>query len=405
MRERLRALGKNLLLVILGCGVGFGGLELGARMILLSRPPGKSGEQAAYTIFDPVLGWRNKPGAAVTYNRREYKTTVEINSLGFRDVERSVAKPKDRPRILVLGDSFVEAYSVERDQSLTRRLEGLAEEAGCPADVVNAGVHGYSTDQEALWYAREGEPLGADIVAIAVYYNDIIHTVRSRYSGSPKPLVEVQDGVLTPINTPLPRSAPRTGPAIGTVRRDIEGSALKTLILDRLFTGAPRLHQRLAGIGLLEPYEAETVPAELRVYKTRGQLPEIEAAWSRTEAILGSLGATIRARGAAPALVHIPALFEVSARAFDLTVLRYGLTREAWAESRVRTRLGEIAASTGFAFLDLSPALRASVSLIAGEPYFPYDGHWNAMGHEVAARALLSFLHDRALLSCKRLPT
>lgn len=399
--NRIRRVVGNLGLASVSVALVLGVLELAARWILSSRPPGKSGEQAVYTLFDPVLGWRNKPGAAVKYNRREYQTEVVINSLGFRDIERAVTRLVDRPRILVLGDSFVEGYSVERDETLTRRLEILAAEAKCPMDVVNAGVHGYSTDQEALWYTREGERLRADVVMIAVYYNDIIFLERSNYSGSPKPMVEVHDGVLTPLNTPLsepPNSRALPSPS---APRPIVGSALKTLLLERLFVGAPRWHARLAKWGLLDAYDPDAVPDELRVYKTRGRLAEVEAAWRRADSILDSLARTIRERGAKPVMVYIPARFEVSPRAMELTLLRYGLDATAWDESRVRTRLGGIAASMGFAFLDLTPALHASISLTRGEPYFPLDGHLNRLGHDTAAQALLPFVRQNGLVECR----
>jgi len=401
--NRIRGLLGNILLGLLSCILGLGVLEAGARRALSARPPGKSGEQAAYTLFDPVLGWRNKPGASVVYNRREYRTTVEINALGFRDIERTGTPPADRPRVLVLGDSFIEAYGVERDEGLTRRLESIAAEAGCAVDVVNAGVHGYSTDQEALWYLREAEPLGADIVVIAPYYNDLLHNVRERYSGSIKPLVEVREGVLVPVNTPLPEPPSRAPVSAPPAPRAIQGSALKALVVERLLMGAPQWYARLAGFGLVEPYEPDAAPDEIRVYRGRGRNPEIERAWARTAEILGSLANTIRARQARPVMVHVPARFEVSDRAFDLTLLRYGFARDAWDTSRVRTRLSEIAASTGFSFLDLTPALRASASLTKGEPYFPVDGHWNRRGHDAAARSLFSFLRDRSLLACGRM--
>lgn len=87
--RRVNSLAVNLALLAAATAAGVGVLEVAARVIVTGRPPGRSGEQAAYTAFDPVLGWRNRPGASVTYNRREYKTRVEINSLGFRDIERT----------------------------------------------------------------------------------------------------------------------------------------------------------------------------------------------------------------------------------------------------------------------------------------------------------------------------
>ena len=136
-----RRIGGNLLLLAVGTGLGLAFLEVGARVVLSKRRPGGTGEQALYTMGDPVLGWRNRPGATLTFHRREYETKVLINRLGFRDIERTVARPADRPRVLFLGDSFIEAYAVERDEGVTRRIEALANEAGCPVDVVNASHH------------------------------------------------------------------------------------------------------------------------------------------------------------------------------------------------------------------------------------------------------------------------
>src|SRR5688572_22288996 len=55
VKNRMRALGGKLLLAGVSLFVGLAVLEIGARIVLWSRPPGKSGEQAVYTKFDPVL--------------------------------------------------------------------------------------------------------------------------------------------------------------------------------------------------------------------------------------------------------------------------------------------------------------------------------------------------------------
>jgi hypothetical protein len=155
----------------------------------------------------------------------------------------------------------------------------------------------------------------------------------------------------------------------------------------------------LGDLGLVEAFEPDAAPDDMRVFRSRGRNPEIEAGWTRTAEILASLADTIRARHARPVIIHVPARFEVSDRAFDLTMLRCGLDPEAWDPAR----LSEIAVFSGFSFLDLTPALRASASPWGGEPYFPVDGRWNRRGHDLAARALFSFLRDRSLLSCVRM--
>ena len=389
-------------LLFLGILVGSGILELGARILRASQPEVTTGEQGVYEKFDPILGWRNRPGASVQYRRREYSTRVEINSLGFRDVERSSRRTPGTTRIIALGDSFVEGYTVERDQSVTRRIESIGGAAGCRVEVINAGVHAYSTDQEALWYQNEAEGLAPDLVLVFVYYNDILNNIRGNYWGASKPVLTVVEGKLIVSNLPLPGAPDDLSPGQVQVqpRRPESGSAFMSFVNGRTLTGAPRLHRFLSRFGLWAPVEPESIPEELRTYKSRGDLPEFDQAWEQTRAILGALGHTIRARGGSPVLVHVPARFEVSERDWELTILRYGIDPMTWDRALVRKRLEGIASHEGWAFLDLTEALKSAAGVLRGEPYFRYDGHWNQLGHDAAARAVFDFLRQRSLLPC-----
>ena len=401
-RVTLPAWAGNLLLLGMSALVGLGVLEVGARVIIARRPIITSGEQGVYSQLDPVLGWRNRPGTSVRYSRRDYQTNVVINSLGFRDVEHPKAKAPGTTRVLVIGDSFIEAYTVELEESVTRRAESIGRAQGCPVEVVNAGVHGYSTDQEALWFLNEGAALGPDVVVVFAYYNDIIHNIRERYWGSPKPLTAVIDGRIVTTNLPLPLPSQPGEPAglREKPRALIQGSALRSLVLERLVVGAPRFYNRLATLGLWDAWEPEALPDELRAYKASGRVPDFAEAWDRTRAILTALAEGIRRVGAVPVLVHIPAQFEISARDWDLTTMRYGIDPRAWDRTLVRQRLQESADAGGWAFLDLTPALQAAPSVLGREPYLPYDGHWNARGHDAAARAVVAHLRNQNLLPC-----
>ncbi len=401
--NRAQRLAGTLLLLSAGTAAGLFALELAARVYYSGLRPGGAGELALYTINDPVLGWRNKPGASLTFNRREYKTSVLINSLGFRDVERSVTKPPGGTRILVLGDSFVEAYAVERDEGVTRRIEAIANENGCPADVVNAGVHAYTIDQEFLWYERESAPLTPDVVVMAVYYNDILNTLRERYWGSPKPVLDIRGRDLVPVNTPLPLpKADDAGVAnSGPAARPRVGSALRYFVIERLLSGAPRFYARLAARGWVGAYESETVPEEMLVYKTvRRQLEDVDRAWERTRDILAAFSKTARARNATPVIAYVPARFEVIDADWDMTNLKYSMNPSAWDRRGVAKRLAALSSEAGIPFLNLTDDLKASVGWLSGSPYFQYDGHWNALGNDVAARSTVDFLRKNSLLRC-----
>ena len=393
---------KNALLLVASLLFGSGILELATRILMASRPEVTTGEQSVYEKFDPILGWRNRPGAWVQYRRREYSTRVVINSLGFRDVERSPRRVPGTARILALGDSFVEGYTVERDETVTRRVEAVSAAAGCRAEVINAGVHAYSTDQEALWLQNEAEGLSPDLVLVFAYYNDILNNIRGNYWGASKPVTTVMEGKLVVSNLPLPGAS--MDAAAGHVQvqapRPLDGSAFVSFVNGRTLVGAPRLHRFLSRFGLWAPVEPDEIPEELRAYKSRGDLPEFDQAWRHTRAMLGALGRMIRARGGTPVLVHVPARFEVSERDWELTILRYGIDPEVWDRALVRKRLEGIASQEGWAFLDLTKALKSAAGVLSGEPYFRYDGHWNRLGHDLAARAVVDFLRQRALLPC-----
>jgi hypothetical protein len=83
---------------------------------------------------------------------------------------------------------------------------------------------------------------------------------------------------------------------------------------------------------------------------------------------------------------------EVSDRDWELTRLAYDLDERLWDRGLVARRVAEIGASAGFPVLDLTPALRAASRGLLGEPYFLYDGHWNALGHRAAGRAVTAEL-------------
>jgi hypothetical protein len=73
-------------------------------------------------------------------------------------------------------------------------------------------------------------------------------------------------------------------------------------------------------------------------------------------------------------------------------------------EAMERNRLAQnelmanLCAEIGVSLVDLTPALEAEVSS-AHETYFPDDAHWNAAGHEVAARVMADFLQAHGSFS------
>jgi lysophospholipase L1-like esterase len=365
----------------------------------------EQGSIALYTEYDPVLGWRKRPGAAATFRRREYTAEVKINERGLRDRPRAY-EANGSFRILALGDSFVEAYSVPLESSVTQVMEASLTTTDCPVEVINGGTAAWSTDQEYLFYVREGQRYGPRVVLLFFYYNDVFFNGEDTHFGTPKPLLVEEDGRLRLAQEPVPH--PRTPVARRPPEEEPEPwwrSALLEWARGRLMRGAPRTHDALARLGLWTPILASEPHAQLKVYKRR-LVPEVERGWESTTRIVDALRKETANRDARLLLVYVPSRMEVRDGDWELTRRRYGMREPLWDRDLVRERLREVAGAAGVLLLDLTGSLRQEDRGLSGGVYYTLDGHWNARGHQVAARELVRFLRARGWLpECVRIPS
>jgi lysophospholipase L1-like esterase len=372
-------------------------LEMAARLLRRAEGGGKEAtEIGRYHDYDPILGWSKTPGARVVYRRREYTVEVAINSHGLRDPERGYEAPPGTARILALGDSFIEGYTVSLPQTVTQVLESSLNGAGCPAQVINGGTAGYSNDQELLFYETEGHRYAPKIVVLFFFYNDVVYNDRQDYFGAPKPVFQMGQGRLCIHRVPVrrPTSPVRREPSRETPAPS--PSALLDWVRERLWYGAPEAYDLIARGGMWRPMPRMETRLELRVYERR-RVEQVEDAWAKTAAILASLEDQARARGARLLLVYVPSRLEIDDRTWRLTRRLYGWDEAGWDRARVAQRAKEIGARAGFPVLDLTEALRRG-NEGGQKPYFTYDGHWSRAGHRLAAEEVQRFLASHGWL-------
>jgi hypothetical protein len=366
-----------------------GGLELAAR--LFSTRPAEP-VAAQYTQFDALLGWRHRPGAEARFPQGDYK----INGLGLRDKERRLEAAPGTYRMLVLGDSFAEGFSVPFEDSLSQVLERSLTRADCPVEVIAAGTVGYSTDQAYLYYREEGQRFSPRVVLLVFYYNDIIYNARESVGRAPKPLLTFRGG------TPRLKTSPLTAPDQPTSRGGgPSGSVAWSWAKERLRTGAPAAYDALASIGMLARREPLRAGSELLVY-SRDRPREVQDAWAQTRNILQALRDEAGGRGARLLLVYVPSKMEVSERDWELTKTLYGVDERVWDRRRVASELQQTGEAFGIPVVDTTEALRRQER--GGQsPYHARGGHWNRLGHATAALDVEGALRqDRLLPDCTR---
>ncbi len=184
---------RNALLIAAGLALALGLCEGGLRLAQISYP--------YFHAPDPYRGYALSPGVEGWYTN-ENRAYIRVNSLGMRDREHSVQKPTENFRVAVLGDSFTEAFQVDREKTFWSVLE--SELADCPTlsnktpEVLNFGVGGYGTAQELLTLRHQVWQFDPDLILLAFFSgNDVRNNSKKLQGDNRIPYFIFEGGRLT----------------------------------------------------------------------------------------------------------------------------------------------------------------------------------------------------------------
>jgi GDSL-like lipase/acylhydrolase family protein len=90
-----------------------------------------------------------------------------INARGYRGPELHAWKPKGVLRVALLGDAVTFGSGVRWEETYARQLVRELAERGRPAEVIDAGVAGYTVEQGLGRYGELVAPLNPDVVVLA----------------------------------------------------------------------------------------------------------------------------------------------------------------------------------------------------------------------------------------------
>lgn len=136
--------------------------------------------------MNPVLApFRDHPTALFTYRpdtliacpaeilrRRPECPEVRTNSLGLRDVERTLERTEGVRRVLSVGESTAAGSMVSIEEAYPWRVQEALKARGEPVEVINAGVEAYTSWQIYAWLEAEGMAFSPDVVLVYVEGND-----------------------------------------------------------------------------------------------------------------------------------------------------------------------------------------------------------------------------------------
>ena len=226
MNNKSRGILINLSLIVISTLFALVVSEIALRLMGYT-PLYVSPERDQFWKYDPLLGWAHEPGQEGIFETPQFRTVVRINENGLRDRQHSYERPDDIERVLVIGDSFAWGYGVEESERFSQLLEKSLD-----VEVINAGVSGYSTDQELLWYKNEGIKYETDLVVLVIAGNDVGDNDRQLVNTIYyKPKFVIQDGQLVLTGNPVPKTDPQ-GKFIYSLS---QRSALAYFLIQRYF--------------------------------------------------------------------------------------------------------------------------------------------------------------------------
>ena len=397
------------MLVLVSLGLSLILAEIAIRRLV----PSDTGSSLEHRIPHPILGWVLEPG--VTYSNRLLETTAQVtyNAQGWRDVERAVENPDRRFRILVLGDSFMEAYSVNLDRAFHQQLQHQAQNAGYFLETINLGVGGYGTLQEYLAFREVGQTYAPDLVVLGFY---VANDVRNN---SLKLELMASSNLLKVASRPFLNPNPARDWQIsqvdfaGAQRRYETVRSRQKSLLYQLATQSIiiRISQRVAAEKFpLQSPAAHRAPQtaakngltpqkqlELALYGINfcEEPAEYTRAWAITRRILARLKRDVEATGSKLIVFSVPALEEVSPKEWKkLQAKATHPNRLCLAEAPGHKRLKAVLKELDIDFVALLPAFRQAHQTEGTELFWYSDRHWNPAGHALAAKQVLSFLKE-----------
>ena len=353
-------------------------------------PTDASGERLY--VHDSILGWRKAASVSVEFRTSEYSTVVTTDSLGLRGPEATRSKPPGTKRVLLLGDSYLEGYSVGPADLVSTRLERRLGESVPEVEVLNAGTAGWATDQELLYFLSEGRALEPDVTVLLFYLNDVYYNARRSYWRGAKPWYEITDTGLVLRGVPVPAPQPssggpsldRDGPATARLLRRVDARLGPASALYRLAREGLENSATISGLAIR--FGAFDVPGEYGPWR-RSPDPETARAWTITEALIARMRDEAEATGTELLVFWIPSIAAVDDARWRRARRAYAIDDAEWSPTADRDTLAEICRRISIECLDPLDAFRSeSPSDRGGTPlYFQGDGHWTARGHDLAA--------------------
>lgn len=302
--------------------------------------------------FDRVPGLFKPAQRVLDTSKPALEHTITINNLGFRDAENIPLAKGEEFRVLFVGDSFVLGDFVNDDETMPAQLQDEARRVCAEIRVINAGIGG-TTIRDHIRVLERSMVLEPDLVVLGFTENDVRDLIGQGAWEVFEENREAKSKFPMSLVYPLVRNT-----ALWNLSRRVRAIWVSNRNLRELPEGT-------GGASL--PDDAVN---ELR---------------RRYEMDFAEFRRMVESRG-------VP-LFFVASPAHTTLMGTGSRSQLDW--------VGAVAESSEVEYLDLSTALLAGGLPIEELFLLPHDGHPSAIGHRLAAQAILHEFNQKGTLRCR----
>jgi lysophospholipase L1-like esterase len=403
---------RKVLLVCVSTAISVYLMECGLRVHHYGSLGSLSGE---HTVREPhpVLGWALEAGATAFQRSRDYGVKVEINEDGLRDRAHALDSAPGVSRIAVLGDSFMEAYQVELEESLPYLLQETF--ADRRVEVINFGVGGYGTAQALLALREKGLRYSPELVVLAFFTgNDVQNNSRELQNliwgadelkafGRPYLVADTLQSEIVwmlPDRERVEQLVSEARARRASLSRRI-GKFVQPSMLGHVFERAlARVRPDATGFDpnvmfgwtYTENFDPDHPAATLDV---AGYERVFDEAWRVTRRAILGIRDLAASSGARFAVLIVPSREQVVPAFGRAVEQQFPELRFDWL--RINREMARFCASAGIPLLDPTQALVGAAG-VAPVYYEIEDRHWSPRGHAVVVAELADFLDREHLV-------
>lgn len=386
---------KNILALMVGLVLAFLVGELACRFLL----PVSS----VRYYYDREIGTTLAPGSRMRWvSKGDFNSVVLTNTHGFHDREHAYEKEKEVFRVVVLGDSFMEALQVPIEEGFCQRLEeDLKRLTGKNRiEVINLGLSGRGPAQHYAILKERGLKYRPDLVIMALLPGNDFSDTSFEISQSPyKPyywIDEMERLQARPLHVP-PWYSPRSLLQRSSLAYYLVYEILKNQTLAKGFTGLgliPRTTGSMSDNSHGENEAKPPLPFTFGLYQKEPP-PLWKEAYRVTLRMIAEARDLSRLNHAGFFVFTIPVKADIE---MDQNERLASYKEENIDFMRPFKEIQTYCDEKDIPCLDLTGPFREEFGKHGRSFTWSHDGHWNPYGHDLAARLVALKLVQSGLI-------